>query len=96
MLVVSLNDFVSNSKEYFDHVQTAPVRIVDDNGVGIADVTAPRTGFWARLFKKQERLPGEEIPNRRLRAAMRECKKMEKHAKHENNILRHLALGKNV
>lgn len=73
MLTVSLADFTANPQKYAG----APAFSMDIGGTRWI-VRPERRGFFARLFGKG-RGEGSDVPSGKLRAALRECRKMEKH-----------------
>ena len=74
MQAVSISDFNNNFRIY-----NTPVQIVE-NGIKIGKFIPQKSGFFARLFaKKDDTVDGIHRPTRRLKAAFREAKKMEKH-----------------
>ncbi len=74
MQAVSISDFNTNFRSY-----DIPVQIVE-NGIKIGKFIPSKSSFFARLFAKKNNIAdGELRPTRRLKAALRESKKMEKH-----------------
>ncbi|MBO4728135.1 MAG: hypothetical protein J5631_06940 [Spirochaetaceae bacterium] len=74
MLVVSVSDFNNNLRTYNEPV------LIEENGVNIGKFIPAKTRFFSRLFRrKDDTIDGIHRPSRRLKAALRESKKMEKH-----------------
>ena len=77
MQVVSVSDFNNNFRSY-----DIPVQIVE-NGIKIGKYIPSRSSFFARFFsKKKNNSDGELRPTGRLRAALRESKRMMKQLNH--------------
>ncbi len=75
MLTVSVSDFNNNFEKY----QNTPCCIEND-GVQIGKFIPFKSSFFARFFnRKDDTVDGIHRPTRRLKAALRESKRMEKH-----------------